>query len=354
MDATEVLPDEVPADLYDKVEKNRAWISEIRLQAMRRGKWILLRNRLNFTPPMDADVQWVCEQILGWARTDSENHANGEAERYRAKITIQVASDRPPQHRYAMLRTYVDDDGALSLKDDHSSVDERGLMAQIAQDRRQEQDFYFRALDAMTRQIESQAKQAEGFADVSEAFRVMLLGVAEVTKNNAAGEAERMRIILEGQIAQYEHEESVEKIRGLTEVLKKPAEKAAAEFAVWLRKKANEPKAKPKAEGKASNEDPNLSPFARKLARIFNDMTPAQTQATLELFTSDERDCIDNARKARDDRAFSALFHRFYGEIKKRGEDGVNELLSKLQDTMPAGCFISLFELMQDADGQAA
>ena len=349
-----MLPEEVPTDLYEKVEKNRAWLTELRVQALRRGKWIILRPRLAFQPPVDADVQWLCEQILNWARADAEQHANGEAERYRARLQIRPAIDRPPQYRFANLKTYVDDDGALSLQDDHSHVEDRGMLSLLSEQHKTVMEFHFRALDATTRQIESQAKQAEGFADVSEAFRSMLFGVAEVAKNNAAGEVERMRIILEGNMAQYEHEENVQKINGLTEVLKKPAEKVAAEFAVWLRRKASEPKEeKPK---EAQSKEPDLSPFARKLARIFAEMSPAQTKQTVDLLTTDERDCIENARKARDDRAFSALFHRFYGEIKKRGPEGVDELLVKLQDTMPATSFLSLFELMQDADadGEAA
>jgi len=118
LDVGEIYPEEIPAELMERVAEHYSGLIEVSLQ-VKRSRWQVLRvgKRSFNTQPPSMSVHDICTDLVSAARKDAEQ--NGEGQRYRARLRCRL--DGHEYSRFANVRCILDDGGALTIVDDGDS-----------------------------------------------------------------------------------------------------------------------------------------------------------------------------------------------------------------------------------------
>jgi len=352
IDTTEVLPEEIPAELLERVAEHHANLTEVHLQ-VKRGTWRSLRNGRRVygaKPPPSDSVHDICTHLVEVAKRDAE--LNGEGTRYRARLTCSQGG----QHytRYASVRGVIDSDGALQIIDDEQGGEANLLQAAIAA-KQQSDNIAFQCQTMMVQQL-------QGMAAVATTINSIFEGVGNAFKQHANNQVELLRVQMEMEQNQHAHSERMAKFDRGFGIIEKPVQRIGDEIMdhiiTTMREKKNKGKRKPN--GSANRRAPQRSELAQDLDGIFDDLEESKVKQCEELMTADEWRLIQAARRAATDVIFDATFARFVAELKKRGNEGTTKWIRDLSEivgqeaTMRFGMLVKRIEQNNARSAQEA
>ena len=354
IDVDEVLPEEIPAELLERVSEHHPYLTEIHLQ-VRRGSWRLLRHGKRVfkeTPPPMAPHD-ICAHLVTVAAKDAD--VNGEGIRYRARLRCKQGD--LAYTRYAHVRGYLDGSGALQIVDDVNDSEGDSGMASMIRAKEQSDQIAFQSLRAVLDATQATTKLAT-------MVNTLVLGFGEMVAKQAGGEAELLRIKLEMEQAGYQHEEKMKKWDRGFGMLEKPVQRIGDEImdtvVAAMREKRAKSRERTRKNGRRSSttttttEPPKAEPtvqqvsqFAQNLDDVFANLTDSQKKQAQDAMTPDEWKLVQAARKARNDKSFDGIFGRFRDEVAKRGDKGSTEFIGNLGNIVGPEGMIEIGQLFQ-------
>jgi len=349
IDVDEISPEEIPAELLERVADNWDYLTEVHLQVKRGGSWKLLksgRRVFQETPPTMA-VHDICTHLVGVAKRDAE--ANGENTRYRARLSCK--NGEHPYTRWATVRGYIDDDGALQIVDDGS---DRG-------------DDSIRVMTDAVRQANAQTFQAvsvvlqmlNGFKTISDTFNGLLGAAGESYAKHVGSQAEILKVQLEMEQNSHQHKERMAKLDKGFGLLEKPVSRIGDEIIETVVSQMRDSRNKKRRKSKANGKDPaagrpKRSELADTLDAIFETVPEDTLAKVTEYMTENEWKLIGQARKAATDQIFDATFARFVAVLKQRGNEGTNKWILEMTQLLGQDAIVELGMLIKRIEEKKA
>ncbi len=336
LDVDEVLPEEIPAELLDRVTEHYAHLREIRLQ-VKRGSWKLLKRgkRVFQKVPPPMSVHDICLHMVQVAMQDAHEH--GDECRYRAQLHCEQNGAR--YHRYAKVRGLIDTYGALQIIDDHEDSEDTSALAVMARSKE--------ASDAMLLQSQGMLlKVGAGFERMGTAYTNMLTAAGELFAKAAGAQAEMLRVQMEMESNSQHHKERMAKFDRGFSILEGPASRIGDVIVDHVISKM-ENNAKGKGKGKGQQRPPkngaraapgatahNRCDLAQTLHDVFGGLNEEQRKKCREVLTEDEWKLLEAARRSPTDAEFDGAFGRFRDVLGERGSDGVDDWIAQMVDAM--------------------
>lgn len=316
---------DLPAELARKVAMYWDQLVEAVVQVRRDGKFKLLARRLNFQTPPDKSVDEICVKLCEIALGDCEK--NGDPDRYRARLKIQIGGSTKPVYRYAEMTTATDSaTGAMTLVD----YTERG------EDGRSElTDLMETMTEQGIRCLTAVADAAEGYGRVSGSIeRVVNAHASMVSKLNeeSARDVERDIALAEQQMRNdalvFTHEERMDRNERLGDFMME----ISGPFSDMLEDVRDTYFGSGVGAGPSKGSDKKRSRIyrlARDLDNFFRGLSEQERAGFGELFGPDERKLLESARVVQSEEEFLALFAKLEHLLAARFDDG-----GKLKDAI--------------------
>ncbi len=340
IDTEEVFPEEIPAELLDRVSENHAFLRSMALQVRRNNTWKHLRagTRTFQESPPSIPPHDICTLLVRAARLDAEESPGIDLQRYRVRMRCRQGNHE--YTKFASVRGFIDDAGDLQIVDDEGGGDEsvvKALQASAAAaDARCERfaGIAFACLDRVMGCV-------QGFANIASTFNDVLGAAGAQWSTQVNAKVELLRVQMEMEQNAHVHEEKMKKWDKGFSILEGPVGRIGdeiVEFAVEgmkaKRAKQRRERQQARAAGNGSaaphKEAPPKCEQAETLDDIFGELTEEKIVAVREIMTPDEWKLIEVARRASSTQAFDAAFNRFYALLKQRGDNGTTEWITKI------------------------
>ncbi len=198
IDTNEVLPEEIPAELLERMSENHPNLVRMELQVRRGGHWKLARNgtRSFAESPPQVSVYDLCALLLKVAKQDAETTA-AEMTRYRVRMRCRLADHE--YSRFANVRGCLDEYGEVQIQDDESADGDATIKA-LQLSAQQNAAITFQCLNAVM-------QCTQGFAQIAKTFQDVLGAAGAVWKDQVSGQVDLLRVKLEMEQAGYQHAE---------------------------------------------------------------------------------------------------------------------------------------------------
>ena len=314
VDTDAIYPEEIPAELLERVQANHPNLHEVGMQVMRSSKWAAMKigHRTWSTQPPEHSVHDICVYLVNCAKRDVE--VNGEGQRYRARMVCRQGQGSP-YTRYAFVRGEMDSDGALRIIDDDANGSGANDPLRVLLEAKQRSDeISFRALEAME-------KTVTGYAAIATAFTAMMTSAGEAYAKSVGGQADLLKVQIELEQNQHHHTEKMAKFDKGFGLLEGPVTKVGDEIVETIlhtmkqkRQGATPKNGRPRPGGNVRQ----TCGFAVTLDEVFQSLDADALGKLEALMSPDEWKLIQAARKATDEAIFDNLFGRFYAELRKR------------------------------------
>jgi hypothetical protein len=316
IDVDDTVAEEIPVELAEKVTTFHTQLTECAVQAKRGGRWSLLKKRVRLSPPNDDQtIDEICLRICAIAAADAER---GEAERYRARLTVLIGDKHA--HRYAGIRTSFGDQGEMIMVDDRTS--DRDVLEQMLENTREVHTFSIRSLEAVVRSTEHWEAMAGGLKRIADSVVSVVDSVGDLARKNVEGEVEVLRLNRDIRQDFYQHQAKMhrtEKLAGALSMFTAPLGPVVAQFVqeVLRNMKFAPGSAPPGSSGGSGSssggtpphqdQDLHLSPFAREFKHWFRGLDGTQKQFR-GVFNEDCWKLIESGMEAKTDDAFRGTF----------------------------------------------
>lgn len=339
IDVHDTWAEEIPVELAAKVSDNHRYIVECAVQAKRDGRWSLLRPRLRFSdPPPHMTVDEICLKLCAFALDDAQRH--GEADRYRARLTLEQGT-----HRFADIRTMVDQDGEMHMVDDYIGG-ERGAIDALTRSQEESHTMAVRSLAAIVEATEAWKDVCVGHRDIAGAFKDMIASVGEMARKNVEAEVRLQEVQTAQKALYYEHIEQMDKQRRIGRFLDElggPLGDMAEDLLrdlLDMKPATGERRRERKAD--MDGEVVQLCQFASDLDEFFNMLSEEQGTAFAGIFTSDEAKLFSVARSVSQDDEFIALFVKLEKLLGERFKGDADKLQQKIIEAVGLSSAIKL------------
>lgn len=344
IDVDEVYPEEIPAELLERVADNHPNLAEVQLQ-VRRGRWQTMKrgHRRFASQPPEVGVHDICVHLVKTATLDAEE--NGEGFRYRARLRCRNGEHE--YSRFATVRGVITDDGAFAIVDDSGAGSDDDPMRALLESNRQATETSFRAMEMVL-------KLTNGYATVGDTFQKLLFSAAEVFAKNVNGQVEVLKVQMEMEQNAAQHKEKMAKMEKGFSMLEGPVGKIGDEIVEHLlgglrNKKpggSTRTNGRPRPSARKQSE-PVRCGYAQTLEDIFSGLPDDKRQQAEEYMSADEWKLINAARKAATDDIFDGIFTRFYSELCTRGDKGTTEWVQRMSEIIGQDNLRSIGMLIQ-------
>lgn len=350
IDVDEVLPEEIPAELLERIADNHASLHIVALQVRRGGVWKQLRSgtRVFQESPPSMSIHDIACFVVRAARVDAEE-VGTDAMRYR--VRLRCRENGQEYSRYAAVRGTVDEAGALQIVDDENSEEGSPAMRMLVEQSNRNAAIAFQSLQAVMGCV-------KGFADIAATMNSVLEAAGTQWSHQVNSRVALLEVELRMQQDKHQHDEKMRKIDGGLELIKGPIGKIADEVTTTVldglrskRAAQRREKAQARAAGNgAVAKEPTRSEHAEQLDGVFDDLDADKLAAVKAIFTADEWKLIEVARRSTSDAHFDATFGKFVSKFKERGSDGdagTNVVLVRLSQTLGPEAMTDLGDLFK-------
>lgn len=324
IDGEEVFPEEIPAELLERVADNHAHLVEVTLQ-VKRGKWSTMRTgRQSWTQqPPSTQVHDICTKLIKSAMLDAEK--NGEGQRYRARLRCN--QNNHEYSRFATVRGVIDDNGAFKIIDDDKAGDDQNPMRVLIDAKAQSDSVSFQAMNTVLGAV-------KGYASIADSFNKLLCSAGDVFMKHVSGQGELLRIQMEMEGNKHKHDEKMAKMDKGFGLLERPVTRIGDEIIEHVVSAMRDKRSKTAKGGtgrpRPAGKTPTRCGYATTLNDVFADLDDAKLEAARKIMSDDEWKLIQTARSATTEPIFDGIFARFYDLLRSRGDEGTSTWVTEI------------------------
>ncbi len=312
IDVPESVGAELPAELLERLSDLLPVLTNVTVEARRRGTWAALRQRFKYKPPNeDTTPEEVARELVAIALKDAEG-PRGEAEQYRVRMLLSDTSKR-----YCVFTPKVAADGRLEMVDHNPEpVDQIGRASEIA----------VNCMEAVWKTAEAGARVAEGLEKQAGALQTVLTSVTNMVSDRNQLMADVADRALERDQIRQEYELEKMRLEKGYGLLDRVAEPIGRQFASMI---------------------VDDGPLPGRLTKLLASLDKATLGKLKELLTERELEYVERATKTKDDAEFCNVFTAFDAEVAKRGTEGQSQFLRDLSATLPEAAAKEMADIWQ-------